>query len=132
MQIKNALIIHPDFMASFKNLMNIKMPAKQCLEISSCIEDLSAQNLIVARARKAIADKYCLKDENGNPKPDSKGNLCFETDELKTKCFKELQEILDEEIDISLTKKVKIASEEMMTPAMVYLLKDIIEIEDKK
>lgn len=132
MLIKNSLIMHPDFIASFKDLMGIKMPAKQCLEISTCIDELSAQSVIVARARKAIADKFCKKDSEGNPIPDSQGNICFENDELKNKYIKEINEIYEEDIDITLTKKIKISADEIMTPASVYLLKDIIEIEDKK
>lgn len=132
MLIKNALIMNQDFIASFKNLLNIKMPAKQCLEVSGCIDDLSAQNTIVARARKAIADKYCLKNSEGNPIPDSQGHITFENDDLKNKYFKEINEIFQEEIDLPLTKKIKISSDEILTPATVYLLKDIIEIEDDK
>lgn len=132
MLLKNALIVKPEFIAAFSNLMTIKMPAKQCLEISACIEDLLAQNQIVSRARKAIADKYCEKKEDGRPQTDPAGNLVFQSDEIKKKFIDEINEIHEEEIDILLSSKIKISSKELMTPATVMLLKDIIEIVDDK
>jgi hypothetical protein len=129
MLIKNRLIIEDEFVKAFTSLMSITMPAKQCLEVSSCIEDLGAQYNILVRARRAIADKYCIKDENGAPAPDGKGNLLFESKEIQKKCFDEIAEILDEEIDIALSEKIKIPNDTLMTPIKVRLLQDLIEIE---
>ena len=130
MLIKNSLILNDEFQKAFTSLMTLKMPAKQCLELSSCIEDLKAQREIVIRAKRAIADKYCKKDSEGKPEVDKSGNLIFDTPELFSSCMDELKEISEEEIDLALSKKVKISSIEIMTPLQVTLLKDIIQIED--
>ena len=58
------------------------------------------------------------------------GNILFESSELQKKCTDELQEIYDEEIDLAVTKKIKIPSNELMTPHQMRLLKDIIEIDE--
>lgn len=132
MLVKNSSIINKNFLESFYSLLKVRMPAKQCLEISLSIEEISAQYQIVNRARRAIVDKYCSKDPEGNPLQDDRGNLIFESPEIQKSCTKELDEIFDEEIDISLTKKIKIPADELMTPASILLLKDLIEIDESK
>jgi hypothetical protein len=130
MLIKNSLIKNKNFIEAFSNLMVMKMSAKECLEVSSCIDDIMAQNQIVIRAQRAIADKYCKKDDEQKPLSDDAGNLVFETPELQKQCMEELNEIYNEEIDLALSKKIKVSSKEAMTPLNVRLLKDIIEIVD--
>lgn len=130
MLIKNSLIMSKEFLAAFYSLMEMKMPAKQCLEVSSCIEDILGQHQIILRARKAIADKYCSKDDEGKPLSDDSGNLVFENSELQKKCMEELTEIHDEEVDLAVSKRIKISATELMTPVQMKLLKDIIEIDE--
>lgn len=132
MLIKNALILKPEFLEAFHSLMVMKMPAKQCLEVSTCIEDIMAQYQILTRARKAIADKYCKKDPEGRPMSDADGNLVFESEELHKKCVAELKEVYEEEIDIPISGKIKIPATELMTPSRLMLLKDVIEIDEKR
>lgn len=131
MLIKNKIILNSDFIEAFTSLMALKMPAKQCLEISSCVEDLLAQYQILVRARRAIADKYCMKDEEGRPL-NNNGDLVFETPELQKKCSDEISEIYEEEIELCISGKVKVSKDEMMTPIKVTLLKDIIEIDESE
>jgi len=131
MLIKNKLILNSDFIEAFSGLMVLKMPAKQCLEISSCIEDLLAQYQILTRARRAIADKYCSKDEDGRPLNNG-GDLVFETPELQKRCQDEISEIYEEGIELAVTGKIKVSKNELMTPIMVRLLKDVIEIDESE
>jgi hypothetical protein len=128
MLVKNSMILNSEFIKAFHKLLDMRMPAKQCLEVSSCIEDIMAQHQIVVRARRAVADKYCTKDEDGKPVIDSNGNIVFETPELQQKCMSELQEIYDEEIELALTQKIKISANELMTPIQIKLLNDIVEL----
>jgi hypothetical protein len=129
MLIKNQLIVNPKFIESFSALMSLRMPAKQCLEVSSCLEDLMAQYQILTRARRAIVDKYCSKDEEGQP-INNNDNLVFETPELQKKCLAEINEIYEEEIDLPILGKIKVSKDEVMTPIKVALLRDIIEIDE--
>ena len=128
MLVKNRTILEDQFIDAFNELLNIKMPAKQCVEVSTCMDELSAQFTILMRARKAIADKYCLKDSDDKPILDEKDNLTFETDDLKKACFEELREIYEEETEISLTNKIKIGADVPMTPVKFSLLRDLIEV----
>jgi len=130
MLIKNSLIMKKEFIEAFTSIMALKMPARRCLEVSACVEDLIAQHQIVQRARKAVADKYCKKDDTGNPMSDTLGNLLFDTPELEKDCKKELEEIQEEEIDIALSEKIKVSGDQLMTPQEVSLLKDILDIDD--
>jgi hypothetical protein len=130
MFIKNSQITNKAFIEGFSSLMVLKMPAKQCLEVSSCIDDVMGQYQIVGRAKRAIADKYCTKNSDGKPVSDANGNLVFETPELQELCTKELNEIDEEGIDLALSGKIKIDSRESMTPLQVKILSDIITIVD--
>lgn len=131
MLIKNSLILNNDFLEAFTGLMGMKMAAKQCLEVSSCIEDIMAQHQIIIRARRAVVDKYCSKDEDGKPRADEFGNILFDSNELQETCGQELKEIYDEEVDLALSKKIKISASELMTPLQMRLLKDVIEVEEE-
>jgi hypothetical protein len=130
MLLKNSILLEEEFLKAFSDLMSVKMPAKQCLEVSSSIDEISAQFNIVIRARKSIADKYCKRNEKGDPSLDSNGNIEFESEDFKKKCFEEIYEILEEGIDISLTSKIRIKNNEMMTPKKFKMLSALIELVD--
>lgn len=127
MKVSNRLVLNEEFVKAFSELMLLRMPAKQCLEVSICMDELATQSKIILRARRSIADKYCKKREDGTPEIEG-DNLVFETPELKDECMKEIKEIEDEEIDIPLTNRIKIKETEIMTPLKIKLLQDIIDI----
>ena len=129
MKIKNSIIVHEEFIKAFSDLMNINMPIKRCLEVSAGIDDLSKHYNVLIRAHKAIADKYCKKDEEGKPLVED-GNLVFENVELRKKFAEEINEIDNEEFDLLISETIKISSDTVMTPLRARLLKDIIEISD--
>jgi len=131
MIIKNYLILEDGFIDSFSKLMLKKMPAKQCLEVSACLEELISHHTILVRTRRAIADKFCKKNESGIPLRDDRDNLVFDSEEDRKKCYEELKEIHEEEIDIPLTNKIKIYEDELCTPREILLLKDIIDIVER-
>lgn len=129
MLIKNRIIMQENFLTALSNLMNIEMPAKQCLEVSKSIEEIIGQFHIIIRAQKAIAEKYYMKDSNGLPIVDEEGRYRFENEELKKEFIKEIDEILNEEIDISLSNRIKIKGDIVkITPLTYKLLEDLIEI----
>lgn len=129
MKIKNKMIIDDNFVEAFFSLLSIPMSAKQCLEVSSSVDEIAGQRQIVQRTRKAIIERFCKKDEAGKAIEDEKGQVSFENNDLKETCLYELKEVFEEEIDISLKTKVKIDKAAVMTPMKVKLLKDIIEID---
>ena len=129
MRIKNSLVINEEFVKFFSELININMPVKRCLEVSASIDDLSKHCSILIRARKAIANRYCKKGEDGNPLVE-KDNLVFESEDLKKKFSEEIEEIDNEEFDLQISEAIKISSDIIMTPLKMRLLKGIIEISD--
>ena len=129
MLIKNLQIINDEFIPAFTGLLKLKMPAKQCLEVSSCIDDLIAQHQVIMRARKALVDKYCSKDAEGKV-THKDGLVLFDSEELKKKCTEEIREILLEDIDLALSSKIRVSAQEIMTPLQIKLLQDIIEIDE--
>jgi len=129
MKIKNFLIFNKDFGEALNFLLTLKMPAYQSLEISECIDEVIAKHQTLERTRKAIVERYCLKDEKGNPTINKEGNVVFETIEDQKDCLAEVQKILDEEAEIKLTEKVHIDKNQSISPLQIKLLKDFIVID---
>jgi predicted transcriptional regulator len=128
MKIKNKMILDDNFLDAFLSLLTLPMSAKQCLEVSSSVDEISGQRKIVQRTRRAIIERLCKKDSAGKVLSDGAGNILFENEESKKECMEELVEVLEEEVDISLNSIIKVDSSVTMTPLKVKLLKDIIEI----
>ena len=130
MKVRNVSLLDKNFLEAFSSLIIMEMPVRQCMEISNSIDDITAQEKSFNRVRKTLADKYCKKDEKGNPIIDEKGDLTFETAEAEEACIKGMEELLNETFEISLNSKIKVKSDTKMTPIKVRLLKDFIEIID--
>jgi len=128
MKIRNALIISPEFNTAIQKLLKKEIPISLCLELSKVVEEIDTQVKIVNRARQAILEKYTKKDEKGKFMVDADGNALFVDDTIKNKCLKELTGILNEELDISLEKKVPLSKDDKMTSQEFILLKDLIEV----
>lgn len=129
MKIKNFLILNKDFDEALNFLLTLKMPAYQSLEISNCIDEVIAKHQTLDRTRKAIVERYCLKDEKGNPTINKEGNIVFKTMEDQKECLAEVQKVLDEETEITLTEKVKIDKNQQISPLQIKLLKEFIVID---
>ena len=129
MEIKNSLIVNDAFFIAFQNLLKYKMPAKQCLELSSSVEEIAAQYSILKRAQRVIVEKYCLKNEDDTPKIDEKENILFETPELEKTCRQEINEIMQETFEIPLTEKIELSATEKFFPIDIRMLRDVISVE---
>lgn len=130
MKLRNQKILIPDFLPAFSELMKLKMPAKQCLEVSASLDELVNQHAIAARARRSKVVSYGMKDDKGEVCIDDKGHIRFDSEDTKQKCFQEIEELENEEFDISLSKPVKIKGDELSTPEKIRLLEELIEIVD--
>lgn len=128
MEIKNSNVLHNEFLPAFERLMYRQMPAKQCLELSVCLDELTAHRNIAQKAKAVIIDKYGVKDKDGKVLVDSNGNVSFKDGEIGNKCISELKEIDGESITINLTNKVTIFEDEEYAPIHLRLLKDVLNI----
>lgn len=127
-RVQNLAIINDDYLAYFNEMMKRDMPAKQCLELSECIDKIQGQFEVLKRAQIAITKKYCAVDKKSEMKTDEKGAVIFDDINKKLKCNEELAEIFKQSIELPLTSKVKIKETETFTPYKINLLKDIVEI----
>lgn len=131
-KVKNAILLREDFIQNFNDLMKREMPAKQCLELSGCIDKLQAQFEVVKRTQIAITKKYAVVDKEGNLVLDDKGGARFDNFQKSSKCMEELNEIYEQGVEIPLSSKVAIYEDEIYSPYKLNMLKDIIEIKPRE
>ena len=130
MQIKNIVLVDPEFAGAFESLMQKEMTVDKCLEMSEAVEALSEQASIINRARKAIVEKYAVI-ENGKVLPDDRGQVRFKDMASAEKCFTEVEELLSKETEIKLSEPLVIYDDEKMTPKKYNLLKSLVKIEKR-
>jgi len=127
-KLQNGLIIMPEFLEAFQKLMTMEIPVSQCVALSTAMEEINTQTTVVNRSKRVILEKYCSKDESGEPVVGEDGNATFESDEVKTKCLGDIAEIMNDEFEIHLEKKVVLPANTKMTPQEYVFLKDLIEV----
>ncbi|MEE0711604.1 MULTISPECIES: hypothetical protein [Peptostreptococcaceae] len=101
MKITNRRIVNDsNFLAS---LMHRQFPVKISYAISKNISKLESDLKIYNSEREKIINKYCKKDEEGNLVIDESNNYSIEEEYIDI-CNKELNELLDIEVDIDIHK----------------------------
>ena len=131
MKIKNGLLLNPNFIKSIQKLFTIEMPAKQCLELSMVLDEVDPQIKILQRSKYIIIDKLAKKDADGKIITDDTGEAQFKDIETRQKCFGQVTEILNEDFEISLKKKVLIDEDDKrFTPQDLMILRELIEVKE--
>ena len=101
MKITNRRIVNDsNFLES---LMHRQFPVKISYAISKNISKLESDLKIYNSEREKIINKYCKKDEEGNLVIDESNNYSIEEEYIDI-CNKELNELLDIEVDIDIHK----------------------------
>lgn len=101
MKITNRRIVNDsNFLAS---LMHRQFPVKVSYAISKNISKLESDLKIYNSEREKIINKYCKKDEKENLVIDENNNYSIEEEYIDI-CNKELNELLDIEVDIDIHK----------------------------
>lgn len=101
MKITNRRIVNgSNFLAS---LMHRQFPVKISYALSKNISKLESDLKIYNSEREKIINKYCKKDEEGNLVIDESNNYSIEEEYIDI-CNKELNELLDIEVDIDIHK----------------------------
>ena len=132
MQIKNAYVMEPDFIPAFDELLKKPLPAKQCLEMITSSELITAEYNRLMKAQLLVLEQYCVKKEGGTLKFDANGNIVFKDAESEKMGTKEVLDLKSGIFEIPLTNKVKIYDDDIITARKIFLLKDLIEIVERE
>ena len=129
-KVKNGVVSVPNFETAFQKIVaGIQLPAKQCFEISTVLEDLLKQKRILERSRHMILEKYAKKDKEGKVVTNDKNETTFIDNESRTKCLQEIEGLFEDEFIVKLSKKISIPEDFSMLPQDFMLLKDFISVE---
>ena len=131
-QIRNKVILKPEFVHAVQNLLQTRrMPAKTTIEVNTAIDELASHNETLKRSRRDIVLRYCVRDEDENPKVDENGNYVFPEDEAKQACGKDLMDIENESITLQMTEPVVIYDDEEIAPIELRLLGGLVEVRER-
>lgn len=86
-----------------ESLIHRQFPVKVSYAISKNVSKLEHELKIYNSEREKIINKYCKKDEEGNLVIDENNNYNIEKESIDV-CNKELNELLDIEIEVNIHK----------------------------
>lgn len=84
-------------------LIHKQLPIKVSYAIAKNVSKIEKELEIYNKERQKLLDKYCVKDEKGNLVIDESNNYSIEEEYIDI-CNKELNELLDIEVDIDIHK----------------------------
>lgn len=109
MKIKMAKIVIFMESNSKKTLEESPMPASTGFRISRIIAKVEPDYQTFNEKRQELLKTYCKTDKDGNLKPDKNGGIQFKSEKDAKKFSEELSPVLDEEINLDVSK-VKLSS----------------------
>ncbi|MDU2198233.1 MAG: DUF1617 family protein [Peptostreptococcaceae bacterium] len=86
-----------------RGLIHKQLPIKVSYAIAKNVSKIEKELEIYNKERQKLLDKYCVKDEKGNLVIDESNNYSIEEEYIDI-CNKELNELLDIEVDIDIHK----------------------------
>jgi hypothetical protein len=132
MKIQNAFVMEQDFIPAFDELLKKPMPAKQCLEMITSSEQITAEYNRLMKAQFLTLQQYCVKKENGSLASDERNGVIFVDKAAEEACTKEIADLKSGSVEISLTNKVRVYEDDVFTPRNIFLLKDLIDIVERE
>lgn len=113
--------------STFRELSGKQLPIKVAFKIARLIRELDKENATFESSRKAIIEKYAMRDESGKITQADNGNIILQQDKI-IECNSELNELLSTKIEIN-ADKISIEDLEKieMTPAQVYNIEAFIK-----
>jgi hypothetical protein len=85
---------------------------KTILDIARIKKAIDQETSVYWETRKEIAERYCKKDEQGNPEIDD-NNYVYTSDEGKTKTNKLLVELWDQDVEIKVENASSIDADKL-------------------
>ena len=134
MEVKNSVIMSPNFIPAVDKLLKVEMPIKNCIELAEAVDKINDKLKSLSAAKKAIMTRFAKLDEKGEivTQPAiSDPNLrtpIFESEESASAFALEIQGMLDEVTDVAIKSKIKINGNLMFTTDDLMAIKDLIEV----
>jgi hypothetical protein len=134
MEVKNSVIMSPNFIPAVEKLLKVEMSVKDCIDLAEAVDVINGKLKSLEKAKKGIMDRFAKKDENGElvTQPSiTDPNLrtpIFESEAAAKGFAEEIQKMLDEVTDIPLKAKIKVKSDINMTTDDFMVIKELIEV----
>ena len=134
MEVKNSVIMSPNFIPAVEKLMRVDMPIKNCIALNEAVVKINEKLRVLDDTKKTVMERFAKKDEDGKmvtQQSEDNPNLrtpVFESSEKAMEFAKEIQEMLEEVTDIPLDEKIKVSSDTKMTTDEFLVLQDLIEV----
>lgn len=113
--------------STFRELSEKQLPIRVAFRIARLIRELDKENATFESSRRAIIEKYAMRDEAGKIAQANNGNILLQQDKIED-CNNELNELLSTEVEINADKiNIEDLDKIEMTPAQVYNIEAFIE-----
>lgn len=124
--MKLSKIIDPRFMPALRKLLPETLPLKTAFKLKGIVKKVDEAIENYEDLRKVALKKYAILDEKGELVVDDKGNAQFEDGQLQ-KFVKELEGLVNVEIDFPKVKLEDLGDELRLSVDEVMVLEDLIE-----
>jgi hypothetical protein len=124
-KLKLKVIMNQDFAWAMSTIMNCSLPAKASYWLSRIFKQVQSQQKHYDEARIKSLKKYANLTPDGELEVDDKNNAVF-TGEKKEGFTKELNELLEEEIEITTMQFSLLGEEAKIEPRVLLLLDSVI------
>ena len=134
MKLKNKEIAAPTFGKGIEQLLKQEVTAKECMELSNVLEVLGGALMELDGAKVGILQRLAKKDEAGkimSRQVEGDGAYAapiFEDEASLKSYLEEVQALMEQEIEIPLSAKIRISINSKMTTANFLPIKSLVEL----
>jgi hypothetical protein len=121
-------ILNPQFIPALDKLMRKSIPVSVCEELANCITEIEKKINTVQKVKSAVIDKYLVKDAKGQVVIVDDKMPKFIDDEAKQNFYKEINELLRGEFEVTFNSKIALDESDKMTAQEYVMIKDFVEI----
>lgn len=124
-KLKLKVIMNQDFAWAMSQIMNCSVPAKASYWLSRIFKQVQSQQKHYDEARIKSLKKYANLNPDGEIEVDDKKNAIF-SDGKKEEFQKELEELLEEEVEITTMQFALLGDDVKMEPRLLFILDSVI------
>ena len=110
-----------------RELINKPFKGSIAFKLARLIREFDKENTLFEEARVNLAQKYCERDENGEPIILETGAIKLQEDKIN-ECNEEISNLLSTQLEI-VAEKIPISAFDdiELTPSQIIVLEDLIE-----
>lgn len=110
-----------------RELVNKPFKGSVAFKLARLVRELDKENSLFEEARANLAQKYCDRDENGEPIILENGLIKLQEDKID-ECNEELSNLLSSQLEI-VAEKIPISAFDdiELTPSQMIVIEDLIE-----